>query len=256
VPRRRIDLNADLGESFGIYTLGDDESLLPVLTSASVAAGFHAGDPSVIRRTIRLARSCGVSIGAHPSFPDLMGFGRREIRMAPGDVEDAVLYQIASVAGIGRAEGVPIRHVKPHGALYNMAWVDEGLAQAIVRAVAAYDPGLFLFAPPGSRLALAGIAAGLTVIREGFADRAYQADGHLAPRAREGAVLDAGRSVAQAVDLATTGSVVSVDGVPVRFEVDTLCIHGDTPGAPGLALRIRQALEDAGVDVAPAGVTG
>jgi UPF0271 protein len=254
LPRRQVDLNADLGESFGIYTLGDDQSLVPFLTSASVAAGFHGGDPSVIRRTIRLAKSHGVSVGVHPAFPDLVGFGRREIKMAAGDVEDAVLYQIASVGGIARAEGVRIQHVKPHGALYNMAATDERLAEAVVRGIQSYDRSLLLFAPPGSALALAGHNAGLTVVREGFADRTYLADGRLVPRGVSGAhVLDDSQAADQAVGLAVSGSVVSRDGSLVRLEVDTVCVHGDTPGAAARAARVRRALEDAGVDVRAVG---
>jgi 5-oxoprolinase (ATP-hydrolysing) subunit A len=250
MPPRRVDLNADLGESFGIYTLGDDASLLPSLTSANIAAGFHAGDPSIIRRTIRLARAHGVDVGVHPSFPDLLGFGRREIRMGHEDVEDAVLYQIASIGGVAAAEGVRIRHVKPHGALYNLAVTDEGLASAIASAVKAYDRGLQLFAMPGSALARAGLSAGLTVVREGFADRAYQPNGQLVPRHVSGSViLDDGDAADQALSLALRGSAVAVDGSVVRLAIDSLCIHGDAPGAAVRAARVRQALESAGVEV-------
>lgn len=250
MPPCRVDLNADLGESFGIYTLGDDASLLPSLTSANIAAGFHAGDPSIIRRTIRLANAQGVDVGAHPSFPDLMGFGRREIKMGHQDVEDAVLYQIASVGGVAAAEGVRIRHVKPHGALYNLAATDEGLAMAITSAVRAYDRGLLLFAPPGSALARAGLSAGLTVVREGFADRAYQANGHLVPRHVFGSViLDDAEAAAQAVNLALRSTVTAIDGSRVSLAIDSLCVHGDAPGAAVRAATVRQALRSAGVEV-------
>ena len=163
-----VDLNADLGESFGIYTLGDDAGLMTTITSANIACGFHAGDPSVLRRTVRLAKAHGVAIGAHPSFPDLAGFGRREMHLPDGEVEDSVLYQIASVAGVAAAEGVALRHVKPHGALYNMAARDRRLAAAIVRAVTAYDRTVTLFAPPDSELAAAGREQGLPVALEGI----------------------------------------------------------------------------------------
>lgn len=250
MPRHRIDLNADLGESFGIYTLGDDPSLMPYLTSANVAAGFHAGDPRVIRATIRLARSHGVAVGVHPSFPDLAGFGRRVMDMPDGDVEDSVLYQIASVGGIARAEGVPIRHVKPHGALYSVAALHAHVAEAIVRAVVAYDRTLVIVAPPGSELATRSQQAGLAVAREGFADRAYSADGQLVPRDRPGALLlDHDRAAEQAVSLAVDGSVMSIAGVRVPLEVDTVCLHGDAPGATERAARVRRALEEAGVEV-------
>jgi UPF0271 protein len=249
-----IDLNADLGESFGIFTIGDDVGLMPIVTSANVAAGFHGGDPSVLRRTVRLAAFHGVAVGAHPSFPDLAGFGRREMRLPEWEVEDAVLYQIASVAGVAKAEGVPIRHVKPHGALYNMAAREEGLANAVVRAVAAFDPALVLFAPPASALARAGRAASLRVALEGFADRAYDAEGRLVPRRVAGAVIDDDAAAAtQAVRMAVDGSVLTREGVEVPMRVDTVCLHGDAPGAARRAARIRAALVSAGVTVAAFG---
>ncbi len=246
-----IDLNADLGESFGIYVIGDDEALMPAITSANIAAGFHGGDPTVLRRTIRLAARHGVAIGAHPSFPDLAGFGRREMHLAEWEVEDAVLYQIASVAGVANAEGASLRHVKPHGALYNMAVRDAALAAAVARAIVAYDRSLALFAPPNSVLATAGTSAGLRIVREGFADRAYEASGWLVPRSVRGAVLDDDDAAArQAVQLAVNGEVVSLDGSTIPMPVETICIHGDAPGAARRAARIRAALEAASVIVA------
>src|SRR5689334_10919706 len=178
----RIDLNADVGESYGAYTMGCDPGLMRAITSANIAAGFHAGDPSVLRATIRLAKRHGVSVGAHPGFPDLAGFGRRGLAMTPGEAEDAVLYQIAAVAGVAKAEGVRLAHVKPHGALYNLAGRDAALASGIARAVAAFDSSLVLYGLPGSALLAAGRAAGLTVAAEAFADRAYEPDGTLVPR--------------------------------------------------------------------------
>jgi 5-oxoprolinase (ATP-hydrolysing) subunit A len=247
---RRVDLNADVGESHGAYTIGDDAALLTAVTSASVAAGFHGGDPGVLRRTIRLAHAHGVSVGAHPGFQDLAGFGRREMRLTPAEVEDLVLYQVAAVAGVARAEGVELRHVKPHGALYNMAAVDPALAAAVVRAVRAFDSALILFGLPGSALLDAARAAGLRVAAEAFADRAYAPGGTLAPRSAAGAVItDPAVVVARALRLVTDGVVAAIDGTPLHIEADTLCIHGDTQGAGGLAASLRNGLEAAGITV-------
>jgi UPF0271 protein len=248
----RIDLNADMGESFGAYTIGADEQVMPSITSANVACGFHAGDPAVMRRTVRMARAANVSVGAHPGFQDLAGFGRRDMRVSPQEAEDMVLYQIGALAAIARSESVPLRHVKPHGALYNMAVRDRPLADAIARAVRAFDPGLVLFALPGSELVRAGEAAGLVVAAEGFADRSYERDGSLTPRARPGAVLhDAPTVVDRAVRMAVEGKVTAVDGSEIVMRVRTICTHGDTPGAQELTRAIRAGLERAGVTVAP-----
>jgi 5-oxoprolinase (ATP-hydrolysing) subunit A len=251
----RIDLNADVGESFGAYSLGADAALMRSITSASIAAGFHAGDPSVLRRTITLAKSHGVAIGAHPGFPDLVGFGRRELQVAPGEAEDFVLYQIAAVAGVAAAEGVKLQHVKPHGALFNMAMRDAALAAAIAKAVAAFDRSLILFGLPGSELLSAARAAGLRVAAEVFADRAYEPDGSLAPRGRPGSVIhDAGAVASRAVRMVTEGVVDAVDGTIVPLEADTICVHGDTPGAEQLAAGLRARLAAAGVTVAAIGL--
>lgn len=251
----RIDLNADVGESFGVYSHGDDGALLRSVTSANVAAGFHAGDPSVLRRTIHVARENGVAVGAHPSYPDLAGFGRRDMLVPPQEVEDLVLYQIAAVAGVAAAEGLRLAHVKPHGALYNRAAVDREVAEAVARAVFAADPGLFLFAPPRSALAAAGRAIGLRVVGEGFADRAYLPDGTLVPRDRPGAVITSVEDVvSRALQMATERTVVAADGSLIQLDVDTLCIHGDTAGAASMAAWMRAGLGSAGIDVrAPAG---
>ena len=248
----RIDLNADVGESFGAYAIGDDEALLASVTSASVAAGFHAGDPGVLRRTIRLARGSGVALGAHPGFQDLAGFGRREMRVSPNDTEDLVLYQIAAVAGIAQSEGARLQHVKPHGALYNMAATDPGLAEAIARAVRVFDPSLVLFGLPGSALLAAGRSAGLRVAAEGFADRAYRRDGTLAPRSMPDSVIsDVAEVVSRAVRMVVDGVVTAIDGTVVPIVADTLCVHGDTPGAGRLAASLRTGLEAAGINVRP-----
>jgi UPF0271 protein len=249
----RIDLNADVGEGFGAYRSpggGRDDALLAIVTSANVAAGFHAGDPSVLRRTIRAARSGGAAIGAHPAFPDLVGFGRREMHVTPEEAEDFVLYQIAAVAGVAAAEGVRLQHVKPHGALFNMAAKDARLARAIARATAAFDPGLILFGLPGSELLKAGRAAGLRVAAEAFADRAYEADGSLVSRKEPGAVIhDAATVVSRAVRMVVNKAATAVDGSTVPLDVETICVHGDTPGAAELAARLRAGLEAAGVAV-------
>jgi UPF0271 protein len=251
----RIDINSDTGESFGAYTIGHDQGLFRSITSANVAAGFHAGDPSVLRSTIRLAKAHGVAIGAHPGFPDLIGFGRRELNVTPQEAEDLVLYQVAAVAGVAAAEGVRIQHVKPHGALFNMAVRDAGLAAAIARAVAAFDKTLILFGLPGSEILNAGRTAGLRVAAEVFADRAYEADGSLASRRKPGAVIhDAAAVVSRAVRMVKQHTVVAIDGGEVSLEADTICVHGDTPGSDDLAAKIRAGLEAAGVMVKAIGI--
>ena len=246
----RIDINSDMGESFGAYTLGHDAGLMKAITSANVAAGFHAGDPSVLRDTIRMAKANGVAVGAHPGFPDLVGFGRRELNVTPREAEDFVLYQIAAVAGVAAAEGVRLQHVKAHGALFNMAVRDAGLAAAIARGVAAFDRSLIFFGLPGSELLEAGRAAGLRVASEVFADRAYEPDGTLASRRKPGAVIhDADAVVARAVRMVAEKQVVATDGSIVAVEADTICVHGDTPGSDLLAAKIRAGFERAGVAV-------
>ncbi len=248
----RVDLNADVGESFGIYSLGQDPLLMQTITSANVACGFHAGDPGVMRATVALARSHGVAVGAHPGFQDLAGFGRRELQATPRDVENLVLYQIGALAGIAASEGVELTHVKPHGALYNMAARDPGLADAIARAVRSVNRALVLFGPPGSQLVGAARRAGLRTACEAFADRAYQSDGALVPRGQPGAVLHDPDEVAQrAIAMVRDRAVTARDGARVSLEIDTLCVHGDTPGAAEAARRIRDALTSAGIRVAP-----
>ena len=246
----RIDLNADVGESFGAYAIGHDDGLMRSITSANVAAGFHAGDPSVLRRTIRLARDHGVAVGAHPGFPDLVGFGRRELDVTPKEAEDFVLYQIAAVAGVASAERVKLQHVKPHGALFNMAARNAELASAIARAVFAFDRSLILFGLPGSEIIAAGRAAGLRVAAEVFADRAYERDGSLVSRRTVGAVIhDADAVVSRAVAMVHDRRVIATDGSAVTLEADTICLHGDRSGADTLAVRLRAALEAAGISV-------
>ena len=246
----QIDLNSDIGESFGAFRLGADDQVLESITSANIACGFHAGDPDVMRRTVRLALEAGVAIGAHPGFPDLQGFGRREIRMGAHEVEDMVLYQVGALAAMAAAEGARLNHVKAHGALYNMAAKDSTLADAIARAVRAFDPRLILFGLPGSELLRAGRDAGLVVVAEGFADRGYEPDGSLSPRTRAGSVIhDADEVVARAVRMVTGRRVTATNGEEISLDIQTLCIHGDTPGAADLARRLREGLERNGIDV-------
>jgi 5-oxoprolinase (ATP-hydrolysing) subunit A len=246
----RVDLNADIGESFGVYTLGHDDLLLRSITSGSVACGFHAGDPSVIRRTVRAASRAGVAIGAHPSFPDLIGFGRREMNMEPREIADLVLYQVGAVNAIARAEGATLRHVKPHGALYNMSVRRSEVAEAIARAVASFDDGLLLMGLPGSELLSAGARLGLRVAAEAFADRSYEPDGTLTARRLSDSVLsEPGRVVDRAVRIVREGKVTARDGSTVSLQADTICLHGDTPNAAELAAAVRLGLEQAGIEV-------
>jgi UPF0271 protein len=247
-----IDINCDMGESFGPWTMGADAEVMPSITSANVACGAHAGDPSVMRRTILLAKRYDVSVGAHPGFADLQGFGRREMQVDRAEIEDSLIAQIGALAAIARAEGMTLRHVKAHGALYNMSAKDRTLADAIARAITAVDPALVMFALPASPMIDAGVAAGLRVAPEGFADRSYEPDGSLTPRSRPGAVIhDAARVVDRAVRMARDGVVLSVAGKEIPLKVDTICVHGDTPGAAELARRIRTGLEAAGITIGP-----
>jgi UPF0271 protein len=245
-----VDLNSDLGEGFGAWTLGDDEALLDIVTSANVACGFHAGDPSIMRRVSRAAVERGVAIGAQVSYRDLAGFGRRAMAMDPGELTDEVLYQLAALDGIARVEGGRVSYLKPHGALYNTIVTDTAQAAAVVEAVSRYDPALPVLGLPGSEfLRLAG-EAGLSTVPEAFADRAYTVDGHLVPRRTPGSVLhDATEIAERCVRLATEQTVTAIDGTPVRVEARSICVHGDTPGAVEIARSVRGALLAAGVTV-------
>ncbi|WP_433386050.1 LamB/YcsF family protein [Actinoplanes sp. CA-142083] len=247
-----MDLNADLGEGFGRWTLGDDEALLDVVTSANVACGFHAGDPATMHRICRAAVARDVAVGAQVGYRDLAGFGRRRIDYDLDELRDDVLYQIGALEGFCRVAGGRVDYVKPHGALYNTAAVDEGQASAVVAAVRAYDSGMPVLCQPGSVLARLASAAGLPVVGEGFADRGYRADGTLVPRSASGAVIhDPEAVVARAVRMAVEGVVETPDGVVVSCEVESICVHGDTPGAVELAGRVRTGLVAAGRVVAP-----
>lgn len=246
-----IDLNADLGEGFGNWRLGDDEALLDIVTSANMACGFHAGDPSTMRRLCAAAAARGVAVGAQVGYRDLAGFGRRRIDYDLDELRDDIVYQIGALAAFCRVAGDRVRYVKPHGALYNTAAVDPGQASAVVAAVTSYDRELPVLCQPGSVLARAAQEAGLTVVGEGFADRGYQEDGTLVPRSREGALIHEPSAVVdRAVRMAVDGEVESVDGGAVACRVASICVHGDTPGAVTLAGRVRAGLDSAGLRVA------
>jgi UPF0271 protein len=250
----RVDLNCDMGESFGRWELGADADVMPHITSANIACGAHAGDPATMRRTLRLAREHGVAAGAHPGFADLAGFGRREIPITADEAADLVIVQLGGLQAIARSEGMRVAHVKPHGALYNMAARIPALAEAIARAVAAVDPELVLFCLAGSPMMDAARRCGLAPAAEGFADRSYEPDGSLTPRSQPGAVIhDLEQVVSRAVRMVREAKVTARDGTDIDLQVDTICVHGDTPGAPGLARALRVGLREAAITVAPPG---
>ncbi|KGM08561.1 LamB/YcsF family protein [Cellulomonas bogoriensis] len=247
----RIDLNSDLGESFGAWGMGDDEAIVQVVSSANVACGFHAGDPSTIRATCAAAAAAGVGVGAHVAYRDLVGFGRRFMDVAPRELIDDVVYQVGALAALAGAVGATVGHVKPHGALYNAITHHTAQARAVVTAVREVDPDLPLLAQPGTVVADEARRAGLRVVHEAFADRAYTPQGRLAPRSEPGAVLHDPDAVAsRAVRIATEGTVVATDGAVVDLPVESICVHGDGPGAVEAARAVRRALDAAGVRVA------
>ena len=242
-----INLNADLGESFGPWRMGSDAELLQVIGSANIACGFHAGDPVVMRNTVRQALRCKVGLGAHPAFPDLQGFGRRAMQLSGAELEACVLYQIGALAAMAAAEGARLGHVKPHGALSNMACADAAMAATVAQAVKAFDRDLILLAPARSALEHAGRAAGLRVACEVFADRSYQADGQLMPRAQAGAVLHHAADCVQHVQrMLDAGGIVSADGAHLPTPIHSICVHGDGPAAVATAQAVAQALRDGG----------
>ncbi|MFG1949786.1 LamB/YcsF family protein [Micromonospora sp. NPDC048830] len=247
-----MDLNADLGEGFGIWRLGDDEALLDVVTSANVACGFHGGDPSTMRRVCAAAAERGVAIGAQVGYRDLAGFGRRHIEYGFTELRDEVTYQIGALDAFCRAFGTRVRYLKPHGALYHAAAVDQAQAAALVAAVNDYDRELPVLCAPGSVLAQLAVGAGVRVVAEGFADRGYLPNGSLVPRTALGAlVTDPDQVAERAVRMATERTVVAVDGTVIPCQVDSICLHGDTPGAVASATMVRAALLDAGVQLTP-----
>jgi len=244
----KIDLNADAGEGYGRWSLGDEEGLVPWVTSVSLACGFHAGDPLTISRSLAVAARHGTGVGAHPGYPDLLGFGRRHLSTDPEELRAQLIYQVGALAALARAAGLVLEHVKAHGALYHDTSCDRTLAGVLVEAVKIVCPEAILVCPPGSELVALARRAGLAVAAEGFADRAYLPDGRLVPRSLPGAVLgDRERVTRQAVQLACEGRVTAVDGTELELDVQTICVHGDTPGAAELARAVRQGLERSGV---------
>ncbi|MBO9353374.1 5-oxoprolinase subunit PxpA [Bordetella petrii] len=245
-----IDLNCDMGESYGAWRMGNDEAVLQFVSSANVACGFHGGDPSTMRKTVAAAVARQVAVGAHPSLPDLVGFGRRVMQITPQEAYDMVVVQVGALAAVAATQGTRLHHVKAHGALYNMAAKDMGLAQAICRAVRDVDPGLVLYGLAGSALVQAAQDVGLRAAHEVFADRSYQDDGSLTPRSHPDAMIeDADTAVAQVLRMARDGVVRSVNGRDVPVRADTLCIHGDQPNAPVFARALSDALAAAGIEV-------
>lgn len=248
-----IDLNADAGESYGAWTMGRDEALFALVSSVNLACGFHAGDPSTIRRALELAQQRGVAVGAHPSYPDLVGFGRRALAASPDEVYADVLYQLGALAALAKAEGLTLHHVKAHGALYLAMMRDEATANAVARAVAAFEAGLSLVVlagPGGAAARRAAARAGVRTVAEAFPDRGYLADGHLAPRGVAGALLhDPGQVAERALRMAQGEPLAAMDGQEVRLDADTLCLHGDHPEALENARAVRAALESAGIEI-------
>jgi len=249
----RMDINCDMGESFGAYKLGLDEEVIKYITSANIACGYHAGDPLVMEKTVSLAKDHGVSVGAHPGFPDLMGFGRRNIDATLAEIKGYVIYQIGALQAFATAQAVRVEHVKPHGALYLMAVEDEEISEAIVEAIANVDRNLIFVALAGSKgekMTKIGEKIGLRVAYEAFPDRAYTPEGTLVSRRQPGAVIKDPDVVAErALMMAKEGKVVAIDGTEIPFRTQTLCVHGDTPGAVNLVKKIRETLIQAGVEV-------
>jgi 5-oxoprolinase (ATP-hydrolysing) subunit A len=248
---KRIDLNCDMGESYGAWKMGEDAAVMPYITSANIACGFHAGDPATIRKTVRLAVDRGVAIGAHPSLPDLQGFGRRVMKISAQDMYDLVLYQAGAVEAFARAAGAKLHHVKCHGALYNMAANDEALSDAMARAVRDLGPGVFLYCLSGSKSLERAKKLGIKVAGEVFADRGYSDDGSLAPRERPGGMIeDPAQAVRQALAMIEEGRVTSLSGTPIAVAADTMCLHGDQPGAVLFAKELRRAFSEHSISVA------
>ncbi len=250
----KIDLNCDLGESFGAYTLGLDSQVLPHISSANVACGFHAADPVVMSKTVQLAKAAGVAVGAHPGYPDLQGFGRRNMVIPPNDVKAMVQYQIGALLAFCKANGIAMQHVKPHGALYNMAGKDEALALAICEGIAQVDDSLILLGLSGSKMLSAAKTVGLRAASEVFADRAYEEDGSLVARTKSGAMItDEDEAVRRVVTMVEKGTVTAITGKEIPIQADSVCVHGDSPKALNFVQKIRTAFQAAGIQIAPLG---
>ena len=246
------DLNSDLGESFGAYKIGQDDQIIPLVSSVNIACGWHAGDPLVMQKAVALAKQYGVSVGAHPGFPDLMGFGRRNMNVTPAEVKAYIQYQVGALSAFCRAAGVKLHHVKPHGAMYNMAGADGRLARAVAEAVAEIDDSLILLALSGSEMIRAADAVGLPSASEVFADRAYEEDGSLRARSKPDAVIhDEAECAARVLRMVTEGKVTAVTGRDIDIRADSICVHGDSPEALLFVRRIRETLKNGGVTIKP-----
>jgi UPF0271 protein len=249
---RTVDLNCDCGEGFGRYRIGDDNAMLDIVTSVNVACGFHAGDPEIMAQTFKSAKAKGVATGAHPGFPDLWGFGRRGLPFTAGEIERLVAYQIGAANALDAYAGARLAYVKIHGALSNIAAEDETIAQAIARAVKTVEPRLGFLAPTGTKLETSGLAHGLAVAREIYADRAYTDAGHLVERSCPGAVLhDAGYAAARVLTMVLEGAIITISGKRLAAGIDSICVHGDSPNAVAMAKAVRARLEEAGIALAP-----
>jgi UPF0271 protein len=247
----RIDVNCDLGESYGHFRIGHDSEIMPYITSANIACGFHGGDPATMLHTVRLAKKSKVAVGAHPGFPDLMGFGRRDMGLSKEELRSTVVYQLGALEALAETENMNLQHIKPHGALYNIAAKKDEYAEALIEAVLNTNSDLIMFAMPDSRLAELGTEAGLKVAFEVFADRAYSSDGSLVPRNREGAIIsDTGIVASRAVRMVKERKVTAIDGQTVSFNrIHTICVHGDTSNSVELAKSIRKAFQTANIQV-------
>ena len=254
MPLNKIDLNSDVGESFGNYKLGLDEDVIPLISSANIACGFHAGDPTVMRRTIAIAKDSGVAIGAHPGYPDLVGFGRRNLDASLEEIKDYVTYQIGALQAFAAAQGINVQHIKPHGALYNMAVKQPAIWEAVAEAIAAVDSRLILFVLAGrdrEKLDAIGAGCGIRIAYEFFGDRAYNSDGSLVSRKEPGAVIHDSEMVAEKiVKMVKEGKVICKDGSEIEMTADTICVHGDNPSALSLVRKIRETLQASGVEIA------
>ena len=253
--KRCIDINCDLGESYGAFSVGNDEKVMLHITSANIACGFHAGDPETMTETVSLTKKYGVAVGAHPGYPDLLGFGRREMNLTEEEVRSYTLYQISALQGFAKAANLKLQHVKPHGALYNTAVKNETTAKAIAEAAKTVSRDMIIFAPPKSALAKSAVAAGLRVAFEFFADRNYDADGNLVSRKQKDAVIQEPRRVVErVVDAVREGKVLDVDGRVFKLGiVHTVCVHGDTPNAPRMVGNLKKGLVEKGIEVKPVG---
>ena len=248
----RVDLNSDLGESFGAYTIGCDDKVLPLVTSANVACGFHASDPVVMKKTVEMASNAGIQVGAHPGFPDLMGFGRRNMSVTPEEAKAYTLYQLGAMNGFCRAVGMTMQHVKPHGALYNMAGKDYALAAGICEAVREFDPELIVLALSGGELLRCAQDMGLRAASEVFADRAYEEDGSLVNRRKEGAMItDEDLAIERVIRMIKEQKVTAITGRDIGIKADSICVHGDGPKALAFVQKIREALKAENIELAP-----